>query len=308
MEESVRLDQLNYFVEVAKSGSINHAAQRLFATQQTVNAALKRLEKELGYTLLVRSASGVTLTEHGEIFLPFAQLMVEQFGAVLAELRSVSPAEEKKLAGSLTIGDASALGEIVLPEVLKTYRQKYPQVKVRLSKSDSDRVWEAFCQRQYDVVLVTAAEEYLSECLPRLPEESECCLLLADQAVVCLRASDPLAGKSVLTQAEFAQRPYAVYGLLQVPQFREASLREALYISNDADFCKKLMLQNLCVTLSSQLAYEYLFRSRRLVSAQLEGTTRRVLHAALYWQDDGGDNGRAFLAALSRSAEKLKMP
>ena len=60
MEESVRLDQLNYFVEVAKSGSINHAAQRLFATQQTVNAALKRLEKELGYTLLVRSASGVT--------------------------------------------------------------------------------------------------------------------------------------------------------------------------------------------------------------------------------------------------------
>ena len=36
----MRLVQLKYFMEVAQSGSIDHSAQKLFATQQTLNAAL----------------------------------------------------------------------------------------------------------------------------------------------------------------------------------------------------------------------------------------------------------------------------
>lgn len=303
----MRLDQLNYFVEVAQSGSINYTAQKLFATQQTVNAALKRLENELGYQLLARSPSGVTLTEHGAIFLPFAQNTMAQYRQVCVELQSVQQSEEKKLDGVLHIGDTSALGEIVLPEVLKTYQHKYPQVRLRLSKVDNDRIVDAFLERQYDVVLLTAAEEYLTDCLQQLPEEAECCLLLTDQAVVCLRASDPLAGKSVISQQEFARRPYALYNILQVPEFREASSRGALHVSNDADFCKKLMLQDLCVTLTSQLAYEHLFRSRKLVRVSLEGTTQRVLHAALFWQEEREDNSRAFLAALTQAVNKLSL-
>lgn len=302
----MRLVQLKYFMEVAQSGSINHTAQKLFATQQTVNAALKRLEDEVGYPLLERSSAGVTLTKHGEIFLPFAKKTMEQYAEVCQALESVHQPEEKTLAGVLHIGDASALGEIVLPEVLKLYQQKYPQVRLRLSKSDNERIVEAFLAREYDVVLLSAAEEYLEACLEQLPEGVECCLLLADRVVVCLRASDPLANKSVLSQQEFAQRPYALYNILQAPEFSEASKRWALHVSNDADFCKKLMLQNICVTLMSQLAYEHLFRSRKLVSALVEGTTERVLHAALYWKPENEDNIGAFLETMSQAVRKLK--
>ena len=304
----MRLDQLKYFVEVAKSGSINYTAQKLFATQQTVNASLKRLEDEVGYPLLRRSPSGVTLTEHGEIFLPFAQNTMEQYRMVCARLRSVPQPEEKMLSGDLTIGDASALGEIVLPEVLKTYRHQYPQVRLRLSKSDNDRMVDLFLERQYDVVLLTAAEEYLEDCLKSLPEAVECCLLLTDQMVVCLRATDPLANKGIISQQEFAKRPYALYNILQAPEFREESARWALHVSNDADFCKKLMLQNLCVTLMSQIAYEHLFRSRKLVSARLDGTTPHVYHAALYWKPENEDNIRAFLCTLGEVVDSLNKP
>ena len=66
------------------------------------------------------------------------------------------------------------------------------------------------------------------------------------------------------------------------------------------------MLQNICVTLMSQLAYEHLFRSRKLVSALVEGTTERVLHAALYWKPENEDNIGAFLEAMSQAVRKLK--
>ncbi len=61
--------QLLYFVEVAKTSSLNKAAKNLYITPSALSFALDSLEKELGTNLLQRTRSGSTLTASGQNFL-----------------------------------------------------------------------------------------------------------------------------------------------------------------------------------------------------------------------------------------------
>lgn len=54
-EQAMRIEQLEYFVDVAKTHSLNISAERLFVTQPTISEAIHKLEEELGSDLLLRS-------------------------------------------------------------------------------------------------------------------------------------------------------------------------------------------------------------------------------------------------------------
>lgn len=62
----MHLEQLKYFAEIIKCGSINKAAQNLFLSPSALSVSLTNLEKELGFKLVERSGRGVKPTELGE--------------------------------------------------------------------------------------------------------------------------------------------------------------------------------------------------------------------------------------------------
>lgn len=72
------LTQLRYLIAIAEYGSINAAAQNLYASQSNLSAAIKELERELGIRIFVRSNRGVTLTNDGTELLGYARQVVEQ--------------------------------------------------------------------------------------------------------------------------------------------------------------------------------------------------------------------------------------
>ncbi|WP_042461279.1 LysR family transcriptional regulator [Neobacillus dielmonensis] len=72
------LQQLKYVIEVARSRSINKAAQRLFISQPSLSNALKELEDELGITIFSRTNKGIVITPEGTEFLGYARQVVEQ--------------------------------------------------------------------------------------------------------------------------------------------------------------------------------------------------------------------------------------
>lgn len=73
---------LSYALEVEKTGSITQAAQNLYMAQPNLSKALKELEKELGFVVFKRTATGVKTTEEGAEFLYHAKHIMEQFDAV----------------------------------------------------------------------------------------------------------------------------------------------------------------------------------------------------------------------------------
>ena len=71
------LQQLRYIIEIAQSGSISLAAQRLFITQPSLSKSVADLEKEMGITIFYRGSRGVMLSPDGVKFLAYARQVVE---------------------------------------------------------------------------------------------------------------------------------------------------------------------------------------------------------------------------------------
>lgn len=77
------LNQLNYIITIAESGSINKAAEQLYLSQPSLTGAVQDLERELGITLFHRSGRGVTLTGDGAEFLLYAKQLYGQYVNIL---------------------------------------------------------------------------------------------------------------------------------------------------------------------------------------------------------------------------------
>lgn len=77
------LTQLNYFITIAETKSINKAAEKLYVSQPSLTSAMKELEKELGITLFFRSGRGAVLTSDGAEFMPYARQVYSQYERVL---------------------------------------------------------------------------------------------------------------------------------------------------------------------------------------------------------------------------------
>ena len=86
------LQQLRYLIAIAEYGSINAAAQNLYASQSNLSTAIKELERELGITIFTRSNRGVTLTNDGTELLGYARQVIEQ--ATMLEDR-YAPGEQR---------------------------------------------------------------------------------------------------------------------------------------------------------------------------------------------------------------------
>jgi DNA-binding transcriptional LysR family regulator len=83
----VKLQQLRYVIQVAESGSLTAAAQRLYIAQPSLSKAVSELEHEMGITIFTRSRTGVELTEEGTRFLSYARQVVEQADLLEAEYK-----------------------------------------------------------------------------------------------------------------------------------------------------------------------------------------------------------------------------
>lgn len=93
------LQQLRYLIAIAEYGSINAAAQNLYASQSNLSTAIKDLEQELGITIFTRSNRGVTLTNDGTELLGYARQVIEQ-ADMLEERYAPGDARHARLAVS----------------------------------------------------------------------------------------------------------------------------------------------------------------------------------------------------------------
>lgn len=75
--------QLKYFVAIADSGSFTRAADQLYVSQPSLSASIKKLEHELGVSLLERRWRGIALTTAGELFVEKAQNLIADYQAAI---------------------------------------------------------------------------------------------------------------------------------------------------------------------------------------------------------------------------------
>jgi DNA-binding transcriptional LysR family regulator len=126
---------LEVFRTVAAEKSFSRAAVKLARTQPAISIALKRLEDEIGQTLIDRSGRQVHLTDAGQVVLDHARRfenLRSDLSQALAELRD-------NAAGRLLIGANESATLYLLP-LISRYRHRYPRVKVQVRRSQSSKI------------------------------------------------------------------------------------------------------------------------------------------------------------------------
>lgn len=89
------LQQLNYIITIAETGSINKASEKLYVSQPSLTSAVKDLERELGIILFNRTGRGVTLTAEGADFLPHARQIYLQYLNLMEKYGKVEKRKQK---------------------------------------------------------------------------------------------------------------------------------------------------------------------------------------------------------------------
>lgn len=124
----MELSDITHFLAVAEAGGISHASKQLHTVQSNVSTHIKALEDELGVELFRRHARGVTLTNAGEAFLPYA----ERITALLRQAAQVV-GDEADPTGTLAIGAMETTAGLRLPGILSAYAADCPRVDFTLT-------------------------------------------------------------------------------------------------------------------------------------------------------------------------------
>jgi DNA-binding transcriptional LysR family regulator len=147
----MEFSQIETFLAVARTQNFTRAAEALFLTQPAVTRQVAALEAELKTRLFDRLGRGARLTTSGEIFLPYAERLVQ----LAQESKRAVLEVEAGVVGRLQIGASSTLATYVLPPLLKAFREAYPSVEIAIHTGVSARVREFVDKGSVDVGLVT---------------------------------------------------------------------------------------------------------------------------------------------------------
>jgi DNA-binding transcriptional LysR family regulator len=140
---TMHIATLHYFQTTARCGNITSAARLLGVQQPSLSVALRRLETELGTTLLQRERDGVTLTSTGKEFLHY----VTEALALLDLAKQRIHGLEHDEVGSFVLGCPNAMGAYFLPPFFAEFLPAAPQVALSLWAGPSQAVQQAVLNR-----------------------------------------------------------------------------------------------------------------------------------------------------------------
>lgn len=119
--------EISCFLSVARSGSFTVSARELSSTQQAVSRNIQSLEAELGFPLLHRSSSAITLTWAGERFLRWRMEHDAQLSALERQCRRMSPKGMNEIYVAWTDWTGCPVG---LEEDIRSFREAHPDVRL----------------------------------------------------------------------------------------------------------------------------------------------------------------------------------
>ncbi len=145
----MELRQLITFYKITELKSFQKAAEHLGYAQSTITTQMQLLEKELDIKLFERIGRNMELTSKGQVFLEYSKKIIELSNEAKA---AVTGNEIPK--GSLKIGVVESLCTIRLPELLKGYRIKYPEVEVIIKVGTCSDLYHMLKRNVVDIIYI----------------------------------------------------------------------------------------------------------------------------------------------------------
>ena len=152
----MKLHQLRYLAAVAQTGlNITAAAEKLHTSQPGVSKQIKLLEDELGFQIFVRDGRNLSRVT------PAGQQVIDRAVRILREVQNIKRLSDDfkdESRGSLAIATTHTQARYVLPNVIKRFRDKYPEVRLHLHQGTSEQLGELAALDRVDFVIATGSQ------------------------------------------------------------------------------------------------------------------------------------------------------
>lgn len=147
----MRLSQLRALLAVVEHGGFTAAAERVGTSQPAISRSVTTLETELGAPLLTRSRDGVALTEAGAIVTTRAREALRSLELMRTEVAALAG----EVTGTLRLASLPTATGTLICSQLRTFRNRYPRVVVRLLEGSDSEVRDWLDQGVIDAGVVT---------------------------------------------------------------------------------------------------------------------------------------------------------
>lgn len=185
---------MKYAVEVARAGSLNKAAEKLYVALPNVSRSIKELEADLGITIFDRSARGMTLTPEGEEFIGYAKGILMQIDQVERLYKDGAPGKQRfsiSVPRACYISDAFAQFSRTLSDA---------PAEIFYKETNSKRTIQNILEHDYKLGIIRYAENYDKHFKAMLEEKGLTCELVTEFSYVLVMSRDcPLSRKEQIT-------------------------------------------------------------------------------------------------------------
>ncbi len=199
MLAGVQLQQLRYFAAVAETRHFTRATEAVHVAQPSLSQQIRALERELGAELFHRTRGSIALTDAGEALLPLAR-------RIIADTESARLAVQETVQlrrGRVRLGAPPSLCTSLVPDVLRAFRDRYPEVALLVREGGSRDLVRDLAAGELDLALIITPQS--GE--PPAPEVTE----LLHEELVLVSAGPPSQGRRRVRIEELRDRPLVMF-------------------------------------------------------------------------------------------------
>ena len=295
----MELRHLRYFITVAEELHFSRAAERLQIAQPPLSQQIRCLEEELGVQLFERTKRRVQLTDAGQVFLLEARRVLTQLEQAVMMAQRASRGE----IGRLGVGVNATAAQSFLPEILRVFRERFPDVELVLHELASHKQAQGIREDQIDIgflylpIIDDSAFSFMS--------------VLREPLIVALPETHPLAGLPEIPLSALVNESFVLPPRHLGPGFYD----QIINLCHQAGFSPKVAQEAILVqTIVSLVAggvgvalvpasLQNLQRVGVIYKA-LQGQTPELEMAAVWRQDNSSSVLQEFLKVVREIAPK----
>ena len=188
----MNIRDLRYLVALAEHRHFGRAAAACFVSQPTLSTQIRKLEEQLGVTLVERAPRRVLLTEVGAEIAQRARAVIHDVDQIKAIARRTQDPES----GTLRLGLFPTLGPYLLPHVMPLLRERFPRLELLLVEEKTPVVLKQLHEGKLDAGVLA---------LPLHDEQLHCEFLFEEPFVLAVPRQHPLASKQSLKLDQLAE-------------------------------------------------------------------------------------------------------
>ncbi|MBC2103235.1 LysR family transcriptional regulator [Listeria marthii] len=195
----MELRQLKYFMEVARVEHMTKASENLHVAQSAVSRQITKLEEELGVHLFDRVGRNMQLTSVGQEFLKQSAIALNELQKAAALVTEYTdPAK-----GTVRVGLPNSLSTKVLPSVISTFREKYPQITYKFMEGTNEELTEMLLNGALDMTFLSP--------VPESSDQIEAIRFFDEKLKLIVPENHPLAENFNVSLKELASEKFVLY-------------------------------------------------------------------------------------------------